>query len=515
MVKKILLALACLTLMTISSHAAATNIYISQNAAGAANEADCADAKPVSFFNTSGNWGSGSAQIGPGTTVHLCGTFTGGNGSTMLTIQGSGTSGSPVTILFESGAQLNAPYWGGNGAISCSGQNYITVDGGTNGIIQNTQDGSNLTYQAPTKGLYFSNCSNIEVRNLTVQNLYQRAPSDSTSAQLNTFGIYFDTGCDHLSVHNNTVQMMRGTIFIGYNTITDVQIYSNTLDYNSWSIVIGDDNNSSSASGIKIYSNTAGPHFQAWLDSGQMMHGDGVFLFAVNPGSTVTNSSVYDNYLHGDMCSQYGNCTSYIYLDGGLNAINVFNNVVVQETGGGPEANIRLNDDGNSMGSLGVYNNTVLGTNGSSFGVKSNTAVSVVLRNNIFTNLSAAIITDQSSTSMIQSNNNEFYGNTNAVCTNVVSSGNCYATLANWQSVSGQDMNSSTANPLLSSLMNLLTSSPAISLGTNLTNLGIAPLDSDKAGTARPSSGPWAAGAYQSGSGSAPAPPSSLTAIVQ
>lgn len=98
-------------ILAVGTHASATNIYIAQAAAGGANGADCADALPSSYFNNGGNWGSGANQIGPGTTVHLCGTITGAPGSTLLTVQGSGASGSPVTILFESGAQLNAPYW--------------------------------------------------------------------------------------------------------------------------------------------------------------------------------------------------------------------------------------------------------------------------------------------------------------------------------------------------------------------------------------------------------------------
>ena len=108
----------------------ASDIYVAQNAAGGNSGGDCADAHAVSWFNSSANWGSGNGQIGPGTTVHLCGTFTGAANSTMLTIQGSGASGNPVTILFENGADLTAPYWSGNGAIICSGHNYITIDGG-------------------------------------------------------------------------------------------------------------------------------------------------------------------------------------------------------------------------------------------------------------------------------------------------------------------------------------------------------------------------------------------------
>src|ERR1700730_3313553 len=78
--------------------ARANDIYIAQSATGAANGVDCADALPYMYFNTAANWTAGAptgTKIGPGTTVHLCGMFTGTGGQTLLTSQGSGTSGSP------------------------------------------------------------------------------------------------------------------------------------------------------------------------------------------------------------------------------------------------------------------------------------------------------------------------------------------------------------------------------------------------------------------------------------
>ena len=84
--------------------AAAQNLYIAQNAVGSGNGSSCANAKAVSFFNTAANWGAAATQIGPGTTVHLCGTI-----SSQLTARGSGASGSPITILFESAAKISLP----------------------------------------------------------------------------------------------------------------------------------------------------------------------------------------------------------------------------------------------------------------------------------------------------------------------------------------------------------------------------------------------------------------------
>ena len=88
---------------------------MSQSATGLGNGQDCSNTKAASYFNTSTYWVSSTpigTQIGPGTVIHICGTFTGNAGSSALVVRGSGTSTQPITILFEPGAQLNAPYWG-------------------------------------------------------------------------------------------------------------------------------------------------------------------------------------------------------------------------------------------------------------------------------------------------------------------------------------------------------------------------------------------------------------------
>ena len=162
------------------SHAA--DFYITQNASGNNTGADCADALPASWFNTASNWANPKQanKIGPGDTVHLCGTFTGTPAGNMLSVQGSGASGQPITILFESGAVLSAPYWlnggsGQGGAINFQNHNYITVDGGTNGVIQNTATGNLLTYQAASIGIEVGTGQNCTIKNLTISNIYGRS----------------------------------------------------------------------------------------------------------------------------------------------------------------------------------------------------------------------------------------------------------------------------------------------------------------------------------------------------
>ncbi|HEV2437372.1 MAG TPA: hypothetical protein VG077_15380, partial [Verrucomicrobiae bacterium] len=55
--------------------ASAKNLYVAQVAQGAGTGQDAADAYPLSWLNSSANWGSGSSQFNPGDTVYLVGTI--------------------------------------------------------------------------------------------------------------------------------------------------------------------------------------------------------------------------------------------------------------------------------------------------------------------------------------------------------------------------------------------------------------------------------------------------------
>ena len=53
------------------------------------------------------------------------------------------------------------------------------------------------------------------------------------------------------------------------NGASSISIYNNTTDYHKWGIAIGSTSSSCSASGINVYGNSIGPHFDAMLDSAQ------------------------------------------------------------------------------------------------------------------------------------------------------------------------------------------------------------------------------------------------------
>ena len=191
--------------------ASATNVYIAQSAAGSANGSGCANAYAVTFFNSSANWGPSATQIGAGTTVHLCGTVT-----SELSFNGSGTSGSMIELLFETGASIQiSPGADSNGAVNLGSNNYLVIDGGANtpcgwntatdkrtgycnGQIENMLYGSNdaicpggaCTTQANSGGnLIQGRGNNVEIRNLRVGPSYiHTASGNGISGTVNTSG---------------------------------------------------------------------------------------------------------------------------------------------------------------------------------------------------------------------------------------------------------------------------------------------------------------------------------------
>lgn len=399
-------------------------VYIAQTQQGTGSGLDAADAKAVTYFNNSANWTSTppvapSVLIGPGTTVHLCGTI-----STPLTVQGSGTSGNPVTIFFEPNAVMSAPSWplnpstgavGLGAAINGYVVDYITVDGGTNGQI-------NATNQNTASGLYsdgvqFSYGNGIEVRNLTILNIYKK----QTQADLVNnagAGINIYRQRNNTSIHNNVVTSAGA----GITTVRDTgnysgcQIYNNTLADANWCIQSGDIDGTSIYSNYQVYGNDITMPGTIWDDPQDQNHHNGIYIWAEHDGSTITGLQIYNNYIHGDPGA---NTTSFIYLSAngtpgapgklaqGLNGVLVYNNVIVATGANNPTGgNIFCSLDG-----FFVYNNTLvcIRTGSGGFGFRSYTggvAGSVgTIQNNIFCNMDTDIYAVGGVATLTQSNN--------------------------------------------------------------------------------------------------------------
>jgi hypothetical protein len=134
-------------LLLFAAPLAASDIFVAQSASGSADGSSCANAYAISFFNSSGNWGSTAGKIGPGTTLHLCGTIT-----TALTAQGNGSSASPITVQWESGAGVSV--CSSVGAVQLANHNYIALDlGGNATAIQCPNNGTTLATQTSAIGI--------------------------------------------------------------------------------------------------------------------------------------------------------------------------------------------------------------------------------------------------------------------------------------------------------------------------------------------------------------------------
>jgi hypothetical protein len=511
------------------STALANGVYIAQTAVGAANGADCANALGVTYFNTSGNWASGTpngTQIGPGTTVHLCGTFTGTAGSTMLTVQGSGSSGNPITVLFESGASLTAPYWNGSsGAINTNGKTDVVIDGGTGGVIQATANGTNLTYKQASLGIQAVNCTRCTVKNLTIANMYVHVPND-TILQINEAAAikYIPANnftVDHCTVHDG-LWLLDGW---GTNlTITNNEIYH--MDHG---IAIGP---SGQATNITI----AGNHFHDWVnwDTGaaNAYHHDGIHMWGgIYSGSSASDSVsgayIYNNIFDGDT----GSCctTALIYVMEQMMNVNIYNNRLIVQSNrttmpirfeGASESGDTYHSGHGYQNA--VYNNYISSGSltGSQAGIYSQYQDNLSVMNNVFRAGQSDIALFDNTALAPNSLDYNLYEN-NSTGDTFDWSGNIYTTLLSWQNAlpagSGADAHSRLLSPsamLVDSGGHPQSGSPAVGAGTNLTSLctALTGLCSDAAGVARPGSGPWDVGAYKYVSAAPPAPPTGLTA---
>lgn len=477
----------------------ASDIYITQATSGGGTGADCVNAHSASWFNSNASGGN---------TYHLCGTFTGTAGSTMLTVP-SGSAGNLVTIVFESGAILTAPYWGDatDGAIQVAGS-YILIDGQANGKITNTANGDSLTNHAPSNGIWINtNSAHVEIRNLTITHIYDSVAGGTgaygaTSA--NTYDIGMSGSLSDINVHNNTLQNAAQGISYGWTgTASNVNLYNNTISDHRWQIVIGSSATSGSSSGINIYGNDISD-YQNWTTTNDYWHLDGVIIWGHR--GFPTNANVYNNYFHASAsCCQTGEVfTTY---DGGggsgtASVVYIFNNIlyVTDITQAHPVW-------ANPYSQPYYFNNTIV-TNTSTGGVNADvlleleTGTQATFANNIFYIAQNAIgTTDTTCCASVASSDYNLYNTINA--DGAFGYNGNFLTLAQWQGY-GFDLHAQTGAPNLSGTYTLQAGSAAIGHAANLYSTcngqpvpGLGALCYDKAGAARPTSAAWDIGAYQ------------------
>jgi hypothetical protein len=538
----VFLAIALTTVTSVRGTASATDVYIAQAAAGSANGSSCVNAHAYSFFNTSGNWGAGASQIGPGTTVHLCGTI--GNA---LTAQGSGAAGSPITILFDAATsgQISMPYLPTTGALVLNNQSYFTVNGQNTGIIQSTNNGSPAslcpgspyTNSVVSKAISANTTTGVEIKNLTLGPIYVHlctADDFTNNPPLVTPGpiaVEAAYGSASLTIDGNTIHDCDWCIFGGSNGQNNISINHNTIYNMDHGAGFGMALASGVMNGFYFYNN----HLygaNVWDSNDKSYHHDGIHLFAYCAngssfcsGTYIENVFIYDNTFDGLWGS---NVNAMVYLEENIGPNTyVFNNyfngsqMVIWGLG-------QLSARGNGVT---AYNNTIVGfSTSAAITGQALLAGPVVLRNNILATANSLVSTGTdggsgSPSTYSFSNNIYANGGGNAWVWDYPP-GTYFAStqFSLWVSHSGETKSTYAGSTSSSAGVNangtLAPSSPARSAGANLysvcngqPNPGLGALCYDAASIARPLSGAWDAGAYQYTT--SPSPPTNLIAVPQ
>lgn len=546
MTRKTLLPLAALFLLCTAPlcFGSATNVYVTP--AGSAT-GSCpagtgsapnlvAGSSAAGGVNAAAAWGSGTGQIGPGTTLLVCGTYTNATpGGQAIIVQNSGTSGAPIVILFDSaGAQFNSTGWWGSttntGAITINAKSYITINGQGTGIIQNMLAGTSgntcvggTCTQVPggsgTTGIAVVNAANILIENLTIQNMYANAGSSSsatdTGGQFSTnISIYASSP---ITVANNKLNNASigiatsqqgqsgetgGTtscptvlpitspgsgVCFGFNTLTD----------HHWQLSNGANGGVGT---FNVYNNNISG-FTNWQFPTSAYHTDGIITYG--GANTIATNNIWNNTFTGDLGN--GSATAFIYCtsdggnDGSGSNCNVYNNLFIGDSNLNTFMGVGTSSGDATGQTDAIYNNT-FEQGGFDLYVYVNSGGpnhTITMKNNIMVGGTGTYFYVLNGNPLASSNNTFYSGRSDAW--------NGSTSLAAWQTACSCDASSQVANPNLGAGYVPNAGSPVILAAANLTSSatgGLAELTADQAGNPRPGlPTAWDTGAYQYSSG--------------
>jgi hypothetical protein len=495
--------------LVVALPAGAKTFYVAANQVGTGSGSGCSTAKPVSWFNNAASWGTGTTQIGPATTVHLCGTFTAAPGANLLTFHHSGASGAPITLLFEPGAVLQAPYFGilTHAAINTNGNSWIIIDGGaSHGTIRATANGSSLTYHQNSLAIFASNCSNCEFRNLTIANMYIHSSLTDTMVMGQDGCIMFTGNQSNVSIHGNIMHDVHWCLAYSFGAAdSNLKIYGNTI-YNTDHAIALAGTNSNSLSNVSIYNNHIYSYKNWDTGASNTYHHDGIHAYG-SGSSRINNVAIYNNQFNGPTGQ---NITGHIFIQSsaGASGVVIYNNVFTVDSA--VAGIVRVQSGNNDR----ILNNTFISTYPAAGGcfLSNGGLIGESFENNVMSGC-FQMISLKDVYFLSGSPNHNIYAEGQSF--NCGTSYFSFAKFPSWQTCIRGDLNSSAAASAgLSSTGVPLSGSIAIGKAVNLSGScsgQLSALCKDKNGYSRPASGTWDAGAYQHGTIAAP---TGLTATI-
>lgn len=390
-----------LLFLLLSVAAFGEDLYFTQSGSGSQN-GTIGNPWSVANVNTSGNWGAGAGKISAGDTLHVA---AGATITSPITILGSGTAGNVITILFDTGAKFSNTTWPNDptnavGIIGGSGLSYITVDGGTNGLIEATANGEHLANQNTFAGLGFTSSNHITVQNLSILNLYVRVSGDTGVA---CDGIVFTTWGGDTVVNNCTITYCFYAVYAGYNSgHTSYTVSNSTLNFCGQTIRLADNSGGQTTSIVRIFGNAIDGN-GVWYDAADTVHADGIHLEAVN-GAGTSNIDDVKVYLNQFGSNTGAHMTAQCYLEGNITNWQVYNNVFLQSSPSNTNGSIYAKGNAGGM----VANNTFSGT-GSGNALNIIDATAYTIENNIFSNYQFSIYWEVGNNPTYTSDYNDIY----------------------------------------------------------------------------------------------------------
>ena len=484
--KKILFCIIFLSGFLMWGNAKAADYYIADTAAGSGNGTNCSNADAIANLT----WGTGN-MVAAGDTLHICGTIT-----NTLAIGASGSADNPITIFFENNAKFSKPLWGdiATAAIYATNKSYITIDGGTNGIIENTANGTGLNNQAVSTGIRLQRASNFIIKNITIQNLYVRA-ADSDDRQRGIRAIWsIDT------LGNNVIDNVRinfaeqGINFYNAGAAADGLIIKNCDISKVSTAIIVALGSAHDYSNVVIEDNHIYDLYYwdgCWGSctlSSEWHHNDGIHTWGnYGAGANKLQITIRRNIIGGDFGAH---TTSWVYLTDYTSDVMIYNNLLYNRAEPPSGGYVGLHTRGSANAK--IYNNTIQGygtgnTKGTGIYHAASGAWTTDSKNNIFDTVYVVTrITD--TTASLTSNYNNIFNYSAAGAVN-----DLQRSLAQWQALGYDTPNTIINNPLFVSAsdFNLQSNSPAINAGTDLSEY----FTTDILGN--PRSGVWDIGAYE------------------